>query len=72
METVLAGLQRDKCPLCMYLDIIVIGNSFENMIENSEQVFDRLQGAGLKLKARKCDLFATNVRGIILRAYHFA
>ena len=60
METVLAGLQWDKC--LVYLDdIIVIGNSFENMLENLEKVFDRLQRAGLKLKAKKCNLFATKV-----------
>lgn len=47
----------------MYLDdIIVIGNSFENMLDNLGKVFDRLQQAGLKLKAKKCNLFATKVK----------
>lgn len=31
------------------------------MIENLTQVFNRLLAAGLKLKARKCNLFATEV-----------
>lgn len=60
METVLAGLQWDKC--LVYLDdIIVIGKSFDDMLCNLERVFDRLLRAGLKLKARKCNLFATKV-----------
>jgi hypothetical protein len=68
MATVLAGFQWDK--FLLYLDdIILIGNSFENMLENLEKVFDRLQRAGLKLKAKKCYLIATSV---ILGAYHFA
>jgi hypothetical protein len=60
METVLAGLQWDKC-LAYLDDIIVIGNSFKNMLENLEKVFERLQRDGLKLKVNKCDLFATKV-----------
>lgn len=61
METVLAGLQWDIC--LVYLDdIIVIGNSFENMLDNLGKVFDRLQQAGLKLKAKKCNFFATKVK----------
>lgn len=60
METVLAGLQWDKC--LVYLDdIIVVGKSFENMMENLQHVFQRLHQAGLKLKAKKCNLFATRV-----------
>lgn len=42
METVLAGLQWDIC--LVYLNnIIVIGNTFEDMLENLGKVFDRLQ-----------------------------
>jgi hypothetical protein len=60
METVLRGLQWQIC--LVYLDdIIVVGETVENMIENLTQVFDRLLAAGLKLKARKCSLFATQV-----------
>ena len=37
------------------------GNTFEEMLKNVDDVFARLQGAGLKLKARKCQLFAKRV-----------
>ena len=60
METVLAGLQGHIC--LIYLDdIIVTRKSFENMIRNLSTVFDRFKESGLKLKARKCTLFATVV-----------
>ena len=46
----------------MYLDdIIVCGKTFDEMVKNLDEVFARLQGAGLKLKARKCQLFAQRV-----------
>ena len=49
--------------MCLvYLDdIIVLGKSFEDMIQNLETVFNRLSSAGLKLKAKKCNLFAQDV-----------
>ena len=57
METVLSGLQWDIC--LIYLDdIIVIAKSFEEMLQNLEKVFLRLSSAGLKLKAKKCHIFA--------------
>lgn len=60
METVLTGLQWDIC--LIYLDdIIVIAKSFEEMLENLEKVFLRLSSAGLKLKAKKCHIFAEQV-----------
>ena len=60
METVLSGLQWEMC--LVYLDdIIVLGKSFEDMMQNLETVFNRLASAGLKLKAKKCNLFAQKV-----------
>ena len=60
MESVLRGLQFETC--LVYLDdIIVVGKTFEEMIKNLSQVFDRLAEAGLKLKAKKCNLFASEV-----------
>ena len=60
METVLSGLQWEIC--LIYLDdIIVFAKSFEEMLDNLAKVFDRLRTAGLKLKPRKCKLFATKV-----------
>jgi hypothetical protein len=60
METVLAGLQWDIC--LIYLDdVIIYGKNFDEMIRNLSLVFDRLSSAGLKLKPRKCRLFAREV-----------
>ncbi len=60
MEIVLAGLHWTIC--LIYLDdIIVSGKSFEEMIMNLTQVFERFRKAGLKLKARKCHLFKEEV-----------
>ena len=60
METVLAGLNWQKC--LIYLDdIIVIDKSFRDMVGNLEQVLNKLQGANLKLKPWKCTLFAKEV-----------
>ena len=60
METVLAGLQWDTC-LIYLADVSVFGKSFEDMLKNLSAVFERMQIGGLKLKARKCKLFSTEV-----------
>ena len=55
METVLAGLARDKC--LVYLDdILVMGKNFEEHLSNLREVFGRLRKAGLRLKPGKCHL----------------
>ena len=60
MEAVLAGLQWEIC--LIYLDdIITIGKTFGEAVENLQQVLERLRNAGLKLKPKKCDLFAKSV-----------
>ncbi|MCG8047963.1 MAG: RNase H-like domain-containing protein, partial [Candidatus Thiodiazotropha endolucinida] len=60
MEVVLAGLHWKIC--LIYLDdIIVIGKTFEDMINNLECVFKRFEESGLKLKPRKCQLFKREV-----------
>lgn len=60
MESVLAGLHWDTC--LVYLDDInVAGKTFEEMLSNIRNVFDRLKGAGIKLKATKCCPFAKKV-----------
>jgi hypothetical protein len=56
-ETVLRGLQWRQC--LMYLDdVIVFAKTEEEMLERLDTVFGRLLAAGLKLKPRKCALFA--------------
>ena len=57
IETVFAGLHWETC--LVYLDnIIVCEKPFEEMLKNLDDVFARLQEAGLKFKARKCQLLA--------------
>ena len=56
VEIVLVGIHWTTC--FVYLDdIIVCGKTFDEMVKKLDEVFARLQGAGLKLKARKCQLF---------------
>ena len=61
MERVLYGLHWKS--LLLYLDdIIVIAPDFKTHIQRLEEVFRRLQGAGLKLKPSKCELLQEEVR----------
>ena len=60
MERVLHGLQWHVCLL--YLDdIVVFSRDFSDHISRLAQVFDRLRGADLKMKVKKCSLFQTEV-----------
>ena len=53
METVLGGLAHNTC--MVYLDdILVVGRTFEEHLQNLETVFQRLKSAGLRLKPEKC------------------
>ena len=53
MEIVLSGLVGKKC--LVYLDdIIILGRTLEDHQQNIVEVFDRLRGAGLRLKPKKC------------------
>ena len=55
MEPVLVGLAREKC--IVYLDdILVMGRTLEEHLDNLSQVLLRLKQAGLRLKLRKCHL----------------
>ena len=61
MELVLQGLQWDKCLL--YIDdIIVFGADFEQTLSHLDEVLTRIEGAGLKLKPKKCHLFQQEVQ----------
>lgn len=60
MESVLRGLSWETC--LVYLDdIIVLGKSFRNHLQNLDQVFQRLREANLKLNPKKCNLFRRKV-----------
>ncbi|KRX98943.1 Retrovirus-related Pol polyprotein from transposon 17.6 [Trichinella pseudospiralis] len=61
METVLCGLHWTTC--MVYLDgIIVFSKDAAEHLEKLEEVFSRLQGAGLKIKPSKCYLFQERVK----------
>ena len=60
MEKVLRGLQWEKCVL--YLDdVISFGPTFEETFEGLPLIFERFQGARLKLKVAKCKFFQESV-----------
>ena len=60
MEQVLHGLHWKT--LLLYLDdVIIISPDFENHLQRLQDVFDRLQDAGLKLKPSKCELLQDEV-----------
>ena len=42
-------------------DIIVFGKNFNEHISRVEQVLERIQAAGLKLKPQKCEMLHTEV-----------
>ena len=60
MNLVLRGLTWSK--VLVYLDdIIVLGNSFEEHIQNLKEVFDRMRHFNLKRKPKKCALLREKV-----------
>ena len=60
----LFGLTPEKC-LCYLDDIIIIGRTFEEALENLQLVFQRLREANLKLKPKKCFLFQPKVTYLV-------
>ena len=59
MEGVLQGIPH----VTVYLDdILVTGETKETHLKNLEEVFTRLEGAGLRLKRSKCTLLADEVQ----------
>ena len=60
MDLLLTGLQWSSC--LVYLDdVIVVGQSFSEHLQNLDNVFRRLRRAGLKLKPQKCAFLKTEV-----------
>ncbi|GBM73782.1 Transposon Ty3-I Gag-Pol polyprotein [Araneus ventricosus] len=60
METVLRGLSSETC--LVYLDdIIIVGRTFEEHLNNLLKVFQRLQKANFELNSRKCRFFQREV-----------
>jgi transposase InsO family protein len=57
METVLRGLQWESC--LVYLDdVVIFGRTETELLSRMDEVFARLGNANLKLKPKKCKLFA--------------
>ena len=61
MDKVLSGLSW-RIAMVYLDDIIVMGKSVEGCLSNMEQVFERLNKAGLKLKPKKCHLLQKSVK----------
>ncbi len=60
MEESLEGI-RDKICIPYLDDILVFTESFDEQVEAVKKVLQRLQSHGVKLKPRKCELFAHGV-----------
>jgi hypothetical protein len=60
MDLVLIGLQWSSC--LVYLDdVIILGHNFDSHLLNLEEVFKRIQHAGLKIKLSKCKFMKHSV-----------
>ncbi|CAK1604154.1 unnamed protein product [Parnassius mnemosyne] len=60
MELVLTGLIGDAC--LVYLDdVIIVGRTFEEHLQNLERVLIKIQSANLKFSPKKCLLFKRQV-----------
>jgi len=61
MEQVFSGLYWKT--LLIYLDdVIVVSSDFQTNVSRLREVFERLRGAGLKLKPSKCALLQPEVK----------
>ena len=61
MENILRDL-RDEIVIPYLDDLIVFSKSFDDHIQHVRTVLQRLREHGIKLKAKKCDLFKREVR----------
>ena len=69
MDVVLKGLVGVRC--LVYLDdVIVFGATIGECCDHLEEVLQRLEGAGLKIKGSKCQLFQPGTRCISRRCGH--
>ena len=61
MNILLAGIQGHNC--LVYLDdVIVLGRTFDEHLNNLAQVFQRLRDANLRLQIRKCQFCRDTVK----------
>ena len=58
-----SGLFQFQFQCLVYLDdVIVIGKTFKDHLENLKEVLTRIHGAQLKLSPKKCSLFQKEVQ----------
>ena len=63
LDPVLSGLQWSNC--LVYLDdVIIVGRTFKEHLQNLQSVFDWLTEAGLKLQTAKCSLCRKQVKSL--------
>ena len=60
MNSILAGLQWTTC-LVYIDDIIIVGRTFDEHLNNLQHVFERLKQAGLKVQPHKCQFLQQQV-----------
>ena len=57
----LGTLQWEIC-LCYIDDILIYSSTVEEHFERLKIIFNKLDGAGLRLKAKKCAIFRRSVK----------
>ena len=57
MQKVLVGIQPGEC-LAYLDDVLVYGTDFQSTLHRLQHVLERMRAAGLRLKPKKCRLFA--------------
>ena len=60
MERVLNGILYKSC-MVFIDDVLIIGKTWEEHLQNLRLVFERLASANLKLKLKKCDFGKSQV-----------
>ena len=60
MDLVLSGIQWSSC-LVYIDDIVIVGKTVQNHLDNLQLVLDRIKRAGLRLKPSKCHLFQKEI-----------
>ena len=65
MDLTMCGLTYEA--VLVYLDdLIIMANSFEQLMERFETVLGRLRAANLKLNCSKCELFRRKVSSLVI------
>ena len=65
MDAILQGIPQVACYIN---DIIVTGKDDNDHLSNLQQVFQRLQENGLRLKQSKCELMKDSIENILVTA----